>query len=74
MSQPTYRIRGVRSEGRGNAIGGHSPIHRLIPGSARDGAADEIEVAGNTVVRVELDNGFVLWSRVDNLTREYGIE
>ncbi len=72
MSQPLYRIRGVRSESRGNAIGGHSPIHRLIPGSARDGAADEIEVAGNTVVRVELDNGFVLWSRVDNLTREYG--
>ncbi len=72
MSQPTYRIRGVRSESRGKAIGGHSPIHRLIPGSARDGATDEIEVAGNTVVRVELDNGFVLWSRVDNLTREYG--
>jgi len=72
MPQPTYRIRGVRSESRGNAIGGHAPIHRLIPGSARDGAADEIEVAGNTVVRVELDNGFVLWSRVDTLAREYG--
>ena len=72
MSQPRFRIRGTRSASRGSAIGGHSPIHRLIPGSARDGATDEIEVAGNTVVRVELDNGFVLWSRVDNLTREYG--
>jgi hypothetical protein len=39
---------------------------------ARDGASDEIEVGGDSVVRVELDNGFVLWSRVDDLSREYG--
>ena len=72
MSQRLYRIRGMRSESRGKAVGGQSPSHRLFPGSARDGAADEVEVAGDTVVRVELDNGFVLWSRVDDLTREYG--
>ena len=72
MSQRLYRIRGMRSESRGKAVGGQSPSHRLFPGSARDGAADEVEVTGDTVVRVELDNGFVLWSRVDDLTREYG--
>ncbi len=72
MSQRLYKIRGIRGESRGKAIGGHSPSHRLFPGSARDGASDEVEVAGDTVVRVELDNGFVLWSRVDDLTREYG--
>ena len=72
MSQRLYKIRGIRGESRGKAVGGHSPSHRLFPGSARDGAADEVEVAGDTVVRVELDNGFVLWSRVDDLTREYG--
>ena len=72
MPQPMYRIRGIRSEGRGPRIGGHSPSHRLLPGSARDGAGDVVEVSGDTVVRVELDNGFVLWSRVDDLSREYG--
>ncbi|MBP5996424.1 MAG: CHAT domain-containing protein [Azonexus sp.] len=72
MSQRLYKIRGIRSESRGKPAGGRSPSQRLFPGSARDGAADEVEVAGDTVVRVELDNGFVLWSRVDDLTREYG--
>ena len=72
MSQRLYKIRGIRSDSRGKAVGGRSPSQRLFPGSARDGAADDVEVAGDTVVRVELDNGFVLWSRVDDLTREYG--
>ena len=72
MSQRLYKIRGTCIDSRGNTVGGHAPLHRLIPGSARDGAGDQLEVAGNTVVRVELDNGFVLWSRVDDLTREYG--
>ncbi len=72
MTQRLYKIRGTRGESRSPAVGGRSPSQRLFPGSARDGAADEIEVTGDTVVRVELDNGFVLWNRVDDLTREYG--
>ena len=72
MSQRLYKIRGTLSDIHGRKPGGLTPTHRLIPGAARDGADDEIEVAGDTPVRVELDNGFVLWSRVDDLTREYG--
>ena len=44
----------------------------LIPGRARDGVSGELEVAGDEVVRVELDNGFVLWTRADALVREHG--
>ena len=72
MSEPMYRIRGTLSTSRGNAFGGRLPFRRLVPGSPRDGAGDVVEVDGETVVRVELDNGFALWSRVDDLTREYG--
>ena len=72
MSEPMYRIRGTLSTSRGNASGGRLPFRRLVPGSPRDGAGDVVEVDGETVVRVELDNGFALWSRVDDLTREYG--
>ena len=72
MSQRLYKIRGTLSDIHGRKPGGLTPTHRLIPGAARDGAGDQIEVAGDTPVRVELDNGFVLWSRVDDLTREYG--
>ena len=72
MSEPMYRIRGTLSTSRGNAFGGRLPFRRLVPGSPRDGASDVVEVGGETVVRVELDNGFALWSRVDDLTREYG--
>ncbi len=32
----------------------------------------EIEAAGDEVVRVELENGFVLWTRADDLIRERG--
>ena len=35
-------------------------------------ATGEIDVAGDDIVRVELDNGFVLWSRADDLVREHG--
>jgi len=72
MSQRLYKIRGIRGESRSVGTTGPARSHRLFPGSARDGAGDEIEVAGDTVVRVELDNGFILWSRVDDLTSEYG--
>jgi CHAT domain-containing protein len=72
MAEQMYKIRGTLSDGHPSPKGGLSPTYRLIPGAARDGAADDITVAGNTVVRVELDNGFALWSRVDDLTQEYG--
>jgi CHAT domain-containing protein len=72
MAEQFYKIRGSLGDVDKVRIGGLRPSHRLIPGAARDGAADELEVSGNSVVRVELDNGFVLWSRVDDLSQEYG--
>ena len=73
MSQRLYKIRGNRDDSPRRSAGSVAqPLFRLHPGTARDGAADQIEVAGDNVVRVELDNGFVLWSRVDDLSREYG--
>ncbi len=76
MAPATIRIRGtlVTQGNRGSSTpGGSEPLFRLAPGSARDGASDEKEVPPETVVRVQLENGFVLWSRADDLTREYGI-
>ena len=75
MTTRTIRIRGTRvgAGSRGaSQPGGPEPLFRLAPGSARDGAGEEIEVKPETVVRVALENGFVLWSRADDLTREYG--
>jgi len=75
MSTRTIRIRGTQiSAGSRGASqpGGPQALYRLAPGSARDGAGEEIEVRPETVVRVALENGFVLWSRADDLTREYG--
>jgi hypothetical protein len=46
--------------------------HRITPGRARDGVTEELAVDADDVVRVELDNGFVVWSRVDALVREHG--
>jgi pimeloyl-ACP methyl ester carboxylesterase len=73
----TFRIRGSASAAKlervktvdGVVITGS---HRLVPGSARDRAWKEHEVASDEVVRVELENGFVLWSRADDLLRERG--
>ncbi len=75
MSTRTIRIRGTKvASGSRGAIqpDGPQPLFSLAPGNARDGASDEIEVNADTVVRVSLENGFVLWSRADDLTREYG--
>lgn len=75
MTTRTIRIRGTKigAGSRGaSQPGGPEPLFRLAPGSARDGAGEEIEVKPETVVRVALENGFVLWSRADDLTREYG--
>ena len=44
---------------------------RITPGSAR-GEQGQAAVEGDAVVRVELENGFVLWSRADDLLRERG--
>jgi tetratricopeptide (TPR) repeat protein len=72
MSQQIFKLRGVREEIRRRGAGGPQPQFRLTPGTARDGAGDVVEVSGDTVVRVELDNGFVLWSRMDDLSRDFG--
>lgn len=72
MSQRLFKLRGVREEIRHRGAGGPQPQFRLTPGTARDGAGDEVDVSGDTVVRIELDNGFVLWSRMDDLARDFG--
>lgn len=71
----SYRIRGGEQPAAG--VPATTPdieisLHRrLLPGGGR-AAADEIEVAADEVVRMELENGFVLWSRADDLIRERG--
>ena len=75
MSAARYRIRGTVSDAATPDAGaGVAVLHgrRLIPGRARDGVTGELEVAADEVVRIELDNGFVLWSRADDLVREHG--
>lgn len=72
MSQPTYKIRGIAEQNDQRTAGGLKPMFSLLPGSARDGASDIREVPADTVVRVEMENGFVLWSRIDDLTNDFG--
>src|SRR5574343_1495182 len=72
MSQQNFKLRGQREEVRRRGISGPQPLFRLTAGTARDGAGDTVEISGDTVVRVELDNGFVLWSRMDDLSRDFG--
>lgn len=77
MADPDYRIRGSL---RGGAAIDSPPSRdvrlvakgRLEPGIARD-AGDEIQLAADDVARVELENGFVVWTRVDDLVRERGL-
>ncbi len=45
---------------------------RVRPGAARDAGAAALTVAPDEVVRVEHDNGLVLWMRADDLLRERG--
>lgn len=45
---------------------------RLLPGLGRERGVGELEAASDEVVRVELKNGFVLWTRTDDLIRERG--
>lgn len=77
MSLRTYRIRGTLRKLDPQTVTGIDNIaitssRRLIPGSARDGAVDELVAAADEVVRVELENGFVLWTRASDLVREHG--
>ncbi|ATE61525.1 DUF7379 domain-containing protein [Thauera sinica] len=75
MAQRSFTIRGTEGQATTPKVSagvGVSDPRRLFPGRARDGAANEIQVAADDVVRIELDNGFVLWSRADSLVREHG--
>lgn len=75
MSSRTYRIRGTLNDaGKAPKLSAIKiKTHKqLIPGRARDGITDEMDVASDDVVRVELANGFVHWVRADQLVREYG--
>ncbi|MCK6408669.1 MAG: CHAT domain-containing protein [Thauera sp.] len=79
MAARPYRIRGIAAPEQPDP---DTPLdgtlvaitrrRRLVPGRARDGVSTELEVVGDEVVRVELDNGFVLWTRADALLREHG--
>ncbi|MDS4040227.1 MAG: CHAT domain-containing protein [Candidatus Competibacter sp.] len=77
MSLRIYRIRGTLRKLDPQTVTGIDSIaitssRRLSPGSARDGAVDELVVAADEVARVELENGFVLWTRASDLVREHG--
>jgi hypothetical protein len=45
---------------------------RLLPSAGREAGAGGIKADADDVVRLELENGFVLWSRADDLIRERG--
>jgi hypothetical protein len=76
MTTRNLRIRGRVQESTLTADtgGAVAVLHsrRLVPGRARDGVTSDIDVAADEVVRIELDNGFVLWSRADDLVHEHG--
>jgi hypothetical protein len=78
MPTRSFRIRGNLSapaQSARRAAGAPATVlsHRLLtPGRARDGVTSEVDVAADEVVRVELDNGFELWTRADALVREHG--
>jgi hypothetical protein len=75
MSSRTYRIHGTAinlEQPPKSSLVKIKTHRRLMPGRARDGITDELDVASDEVVRVELNNGFVQWIRADDLIREYG--
>ncbi|HRP98139.1 MAG TPA: hypothetical protein PL143_18025, partial [Rhodocyclaceae bacterium] len=74
MGPRRYRIRGTLHEAappKADAVT-IATSRRVLPGSAREGLAGELEVAADDVVRIELDNGFVLWTSAADLVREHG--
>ena len=44
----------------------------LLPGSSRTAYVDNFDFKANEIVRVELNNGFSLWLRADDLLDEFG--
>ena len=76
MADKTIRIRGVVS-GDPRAQLNTSEVEivsrrSVRPGGARDADAAVVKAKPDELVRVELDNGFVLWSRVDDFVSEHG--
>ncbi len=75
MATPaTYKIRGTASHvsaPRTDAVT-VTTRRRVVLGSRRDTSVGEVNVARDEVARVELENGFVLWMRADDLIRERG--
>ena len=65
----TFRLRGATS------AAAHPPVSEVAitsassvtQGAARGAAVGELEMPADAVVRVVLANGFVLWSRADDL-------
>jgi hypothetical protein len=51
-----------------------SAQQRILPGAGREAGVGEITANSDQVVRLELENGFVLWTRTDDLIREKGRE
>jgi pimeloyl-ACP methyl ester carboxylesterase len=79
MSSSRYRINGlIRKKKTLASSSGElvsiDHIHSLTPCRARDGVSNNLEVAGDEVVKVTLENDFVVWGRADDLVREYGRE
>jgi tetratricopeptide (TPR) repeat protein len=72
-SDRTYLLAGTESAAQAPATESVriTAARRIQPGGARASQAPA-QVAGDAVVRVELENGFVLWSRADDLLRERG--
>lgn len=73
----TYRIRGSKHPTQSvppRATPDIAITHTrsLLPALGRAEGADEIDAPADEVVRVELENGFVLWTRADDLVREWG--
>ena len=79
MTQRRYRLRGTTEPPASHdwllVLKKQHPElrHRtVVPGRARDGATGEIEIVADEVVRVELENGFELWTRAEDLFLDYG--
>ena len=47
---------------------------RLLPRGLRESGADKMVIQADEVVRMELNNGFVLWTRADDLIGEHGTQ
>ena len=75
-SDRIYRIAGTAQTTAGpqaTQVGITNP-RRVVPGVGRDAGVADLEARGDELVRVTLGNGFVLWTRADDLLRERGQE